>query len=324
MFATAKSVFVIYTLSIAIVIARVRGTKDDASSSTCKNTGSMAKRESLTFCDEYRTLTCCNSQVTDTMLVHHVEMQRSKTSAKCAALWSRFECSKCDHRNEGNGIVDDSARFKVCFSYAKQLFEACREEYFMESGTKIAPCKSTDAICAKLEEYSVDVIEAVELMGAEVIKSKHNGVTSEAFVDDEDVYDFDFNAENEEEDSATNVVEGKSNAWCFDGSLPKKIATTIDRKASSSTKDKKNANTTTKALFKNKYFRKYRKFFTVRWWQRDHRVAKAVMFFIYPLVLITVMYRKYATKIKVFLWKRRSSKMRENAFNAAQTRMKVA
>ena len=105
-----------------------------------KTRTTLREKQPLTFCDDYRSYTCCTSRDTDRILVHHVEMQRQSVSATCASLFGRFECSKCDARNLGgsnrnnnnNNNSEDDDRFKVCSAYAKQLYRACKEEYFVE------------------------------------------------------------------------------------------------------------------------------------------------------------------------------------------------
>ena len=178
-------------LSLCLLCSLASVSRSSSSSATtttmCSNTKQPPMRSPLTFCDDYRSSSCCTTQDTDKMLVHHVEMQRQSVSARCAALYSRFECSKCDARNGGSGLVERRTkssqgstssssnarnRFRVCSGYAKQLYKACKEEYFVEGGSgtnALTPCKSTDAICAKLEEFSEEWEEAVKLMGAEVV-----------------------------------------------------------------------------------------------------------------------------------------------------------
>ena len=123
-----------------------------------------------------------------------------------------------DARNGGNGLVErrtkssqgstpssSNARntFRVCSGYAKQLYKACKEEYFVEGGSgtnALTPCKSTDAICAKLEEFSEEWEEAVKLMGAEVVAREKNSSTD----DDEDEEE----EEEEEEEEGDEDEEG--------------------------------------------------------------------------------------------------------------------
>ena len=91
-------------LQILVFVSARSDDDDDGEKITmerCKNTNDAPKKQPLTFCDDYRSYTCCTSRDTDRILVHHVEMQRQSVSATCASLFGRFECSKCDARNLG-------------------------------------------------------------------------------------------------------------------------------------------------------------------------------------------------------------------------------
>ena len=305
----------------------------------CKNTNDAPKKQPLTFCDDYRSHTCCTSRDTDRILVHHVEMQRQSVSATCASLFGRFECSKCDARNLGgstrnNNNSEDDDRFKVCSAYAKQLYRACKEEYFVEgavgggvgagrgssglisSGGRLTPCKSTDAICAKLEEFSGNWKEAVEMMGAKVVGRTKKKARLE---DDEDEFDDDKEEDKEEEESDDDDDQSTAavvNEWCFDGSVPAKV---FDKKPSK-TDEKKKA--TAKGYRRLKKFR-WRKFLTARYWRRDQRLVK-LLFVVYAFVAALLLYKRNAAKIKLFFWKRKVEKLRANVANAAEMRMKSA
>ena len=133
-------VSLLMTMLLQILFVSARQSDDDdfgekmTMKKRCKNTNDAPKKQPLTFCDDYRSHTCCTSRDTDRILVHHVEMQRQSVSATCASLFGRFECSKCDARNLGgstrnNNNSEDDDRFKVCSAYAKQLYRACKEEY---------------------------------------------------------------------------------------------------------------------------------------------------------------------------------------------------
>ena len=169
-------------LQIRFVSAHIESDDDFGEKMTmkkrCKNTNDAPKKQPLTFCDDYRSHTCCTSRDTDRILVHHVEMQRQSVSATCASLFGRFECSKCDARNLGgstnnnNNNSEDDDRFKVCSAYAKQLYRACKEEYFVEgavgggvgagrgssglisSGGRLTRVKARMRYALKLEEFS--------------------------------------------------------------------------------------------------------------------------------------------------------------------------
>ena len=301
----------------------------------CKNTNDAPKKQPLTFCDDYRSHTCCTSRDTDRILVHHVEMQRQSVSATCASLFGRFECSKCDARNlvgsnRNNNNSEDDDRFKVCSAYAKQLYRACKEEYFVEgavgggvgagrgssglisSGGRLTPCKSTDAICAKLEEFSGNWKEAIEMMGAKVVGRTKKSARLE---DDED--EFDDKEEDKEEESDDDDDQSTAavvNEWCFDGSVPAKV---FDKKPSK-TDEKKKA--TAKGYRRLKKFR-WRKFLTARYWRRDQRLVK-LLFVVYAFVAAILLYKRNASKIKLFFWKRKVEKLRANVANAAEMRMK--
>ena len=302
----------------------------------CKNTNDAPKKQPLTFCDDYRSHTCCTSRDTDRILVHHVEMQRQSVSATCASLFGRFECSKCDARNlvgsnRNNNNSEDDDRFKVCSAYAKQLYRACKEEYFVEgavgggvgagrgssglisSGGRLTPCKSTDAICAKLEEFSGNWKEAIEMMGAKVVGRTKKSARLE---DDEDEFD-DKEEDKEEEESDDDDDQSTAavvNEWCFDGSVPAKV---FDKKPSK-TDEKKKA--TAKGYRRLKKFR-WRKFLTARYWRRDQRLVK-LLFVVYAFVAAILLYKRNASKIKLFFWKRKVEKLRANVANAAEMRMK--
>ena len=303
----------------------------------CKNTNDAPKKQPLTFCDDYRSHTCCTSRDTDRILVHHVEMQRQSVSATCASLFGRFECSKCDARNlvgsnRNNNNSEDDDRFKVCSAYAKQLYRACKEEYFVEgavgggvgagrgssglisSGGRLTPCKSTDAICAKLEEFSGNWKEAVEMMGAKVVgrtKKKARLENNENEFDDDKEDDKEVDESDDDDDQSTAAVV---NEWCFDGSVPAKVF----EKKPSKTDEKKKA--TAKGYRRLKKFR-WRKFLTARYWRRDQRLVK-LLFVVYAFVAAILLYKRNASKIKLFFWKRKVEKLRANVANAAEMRMK--
>ena len=328
-------------LQILVFVSARSDDDDDGEKITmerCKNTNDAPKKQPLTFCDDYRSYTCCTSRDTDRILVHHVEMQRQSVSATCASLFGRFECSKCDARNLGgsnrnnnnnNNNSEDDDRFKVCSAYAKQLYRACKEEYFVEgaagggvgagrgssglisSGGRLTPCKSTDAICAKLEEFSGNWKEAVEMMGAKVVGRTKKSARLE---DDED--EFDDKEEEESDDDDDQSTAAVVNEWCFDGSVPAKV---FDKKPSK-TDEKKKA--TAKGYRRLKKFR-WRKFLTARYWRRDQRFVK-LLFVVYAFVAAILLYKRNAAKIKLFFWKRKVEKLRANVANAAEMRMKSA
>ena len=331
-------------LQIRFVVSAQRSDDDDfgekmTMKKKCKNTNDAPKKQPLTFCDDYRSHTCCTSRDTDRILVHHVEMQRQSVSATCASLFGRFECSKCDARNLGgstrnNNNSEDDDRFKVCSAYAKQLYRACKEEYFVEgavgggvgagrgssglisSGGRLTPCKSTDAICAKLEEFSGNWKEAVEMMGAKVVGRTKKKARLE---DDEDEFDDDKEEDKEEEESDDDDDQSTAavvNEWCFDGSVPAKVF----EKKPSKTDEKKKA--TAKGYRRLKKFR-WRKFLTARYWRRDQRLVK-LLFVVYAFVAALLLYKRNAAKIKLFFWKRKVEKLRANVANAAEMRMKSA
>ena len=327
-----------------VVSAHIQSDDDDfgekmTMKKRCKNTNDAPKKQPLTFCDDYRSHTCCTSRDTDRILVHHVEMQRQSVSATCASLFGRFECSKCDARNLGgstrnNNNSEDDDRFKVCSAYAKQLYRACKEEYFVEgavgggvgagrgssglisSGGRLTPCKSTDAICAKLEEFSGNWKEAVEMMGAKVVGRTKKSARLE---DDEDEFDDDKEEDKEEEESDDDDDQSTAavvNEWCFDGSVPAKVF----EKKPSKTDEKKKA--TAKGYRRLIKFR-WRKFLTARYWRRDQRLVK-LLFVVYAFVAALLLYKRNAAKIKLFFWKRKVEKLRANVANAAEMRMKSA
>lgn len=336
---TTMKFFVVSLLMMLLRILFVSAQSDDGEKMTmkrCKNTNDAPKKQPLTFCDDYRSHTCCTSRDTDRILVHHVEMQRQLVSATCASLFGRFECSKCDARNlvgsnrNNNNNSEDDDRFKVCSAYAKQLYRACKEEYFVEgavgggvgngmgssglisSGGRLTPCKSTDAICAKLEEFSGNWKEAVEMMGAKVVGRTKKSARLE---DDEDVFDDDKeDKEEEESDDDDQSTAAVVNEWCFDGSVPAKV---FDEKPSK-TDEKKKA--TAKGYRRLKKFR-WRKFLTARYWRRDQRFVK-LLFVVYAFVAAILLYKRNAAKIKLFFWKRKVEKLRANVANAAEMRMK--
>ena len=269
------------------------------------------------------------------MLVHHVEMQRQSVSARCAALYSRFECSKCDARNGGSGLVERRTkssqgstssssnarnRFRVCSGYAKQLYKACKEEYFVEGGSgtnALTPCKSTDAICAKLEEFSEEWEEAVKLMGAEVVARKKKSST-----DDDDEEEEEEEEEEGDEDEAGDD-KNRSNAvndWCFDGSVPEKVFEKKPKPNQKTSSDTMKGRSTKSTLSRLKKFR-WRKYLTKRYWQRERRLVK-LLAVIYAFFAVMLLYKKNATKIKMFFWKRRVENLRQNLANAAEMRMK--
>ena len=335
--------FVVSLLMMLLQILFVSAQSDDDGEKMmmkkCKNTNDSPKKQPLTFCDDYRSYTCCTSRDTDRILVHHVEMQRQSVSATCASLFGRFECSKCDARNlvgsnrnnNNNNNSEDDDRFKVCSAYAKQLYRACKEEYFVEgavgggvgagrgssglisSGGRLTPCKSTDAICAKLEEFSGNWKEAIEMMGAKVVGRTKKSARLE---DDEDEFD-DKEEDKEEEESDDDDDQSTAavvNEWCFDGSVPAKV---FDKKPSK-TDEKKKA--TAKGYRRLKKFR-WRKFLTARYWRRDQRLVK-LLFVVYAFVAAILLYKRNAAKIKLFFWKRKVEKLRANVANAAEMRMK--
>jgi len=312
-------------------VTHVRAEKEAVGA--CENTKQPPVRASLTFCDDYRASTCCSSQDTDRMLIHHVEMQRQSVSPTCAALYSRFECSKCDGRNLGRGgLVEriygggsgssgssksksgnngSSDRFKVCASYAKQLYKACKEEYFVEgvggAATGIlTPCKSTDAICATLEEFSGDWREAVEMMGAEVIGGKKKSADDEEEEDEED------DEEDEIEENQSSALAKKE--WCFDGSVP------VFKKPKPVKKKPAPTKGATSAFSRLKSFR-WKKLLTKRFWRRDQRLAKLLVV-LYAFLVAIFLYKKNKTRIQTFFWKRRVENLRRNVANAAEMRMK--
>ena len=328
---------------LQILFVSARQSDDDGEKMTmkkrCKNTNDAPKKQPLTFCDDYRSHTCCTSRDTDRILVHHVEMQRQSVSATCASLFGRFECSKCDARNLGgsnrnNNNSEDDDRFKVCSAYAKQLYRACKEEYFVEgavgggvgagrgssglisSGGRLTPCKSTDAICAKLEEFSGNWKEAVEMMGAKVVDRTKKKARLE---DDEDEFDDDKEEDKEVEESDDDDDQSTAavvNEWCFDGSVPAKV---FEKKPSKIDEKKK---ATAKGYRRLKKFR-WRKFLTARYWRRDQRLVK-LLFVVYAFVAALLLYKRNAAKIKLFFWKRKVEKLRANVANAAEMRMKSA
>ena len=340
---TTMKFFVVSLLMMLLRILFVSAQSDDGEKMTmkrCKNTNDAPKKQPLTFCDDYRSHTCCTSRDTDRILVHHVEMQRQSVSATCASLFGRFECSKCDARNlvgsnrNNNNNSEDDDRFKVCSAYAKQLYRACKEEYFVEgavgggvgngmgssglisSGGRLTPCKSTDAICAKLEEFSGNWKEAVEMMGAKVVGRTKKKARLE---DDEDEFDDDKEEDKEEEESDDDDDQSTAavvNEWCFDGSVPAKVF----EKKPSKTDEKKKA--TAKGYRRLKKFR-WRKFLTARYWRRDQRLVK-LLFVVYAFVAALLLYKRNAAKIKLFFWKRKVEKLRANVANAAEMRMKSA
>ena len=306
--------------------------EDATTTTTCSNTKQPPMRSPLTFCDDYRSSSCCTPQDTDKMLVHHVEMQRQSVSARCAALYSRFECSKCDARNGGNGLVERSTKsskgstssssnarntFKVCSGYAKQLYKACKEEYFVEGGSgtnALTPCKSTDAICAKLEEFSEEWDEAVKLMGAEVVARKKKSSTDD---DDEEEDDDDEEGGDEDEEGDDKNRSNTVNDWCFDGSVPEKV---FEKKPKPNQKTSQRHPDTKSTFSRLKKFR-WRKYLTKRYWQRERRLVK-LLAVIYAFFAVMLLYKKNATKIKMFFWKRRVENLRQNLANAAEMRMK--
>ena len=337
---TTMKFFAVSLLMMLLQILFVSAQSDDdgekmMTKKRCKNTNDSPKKQPLTFCDDYRSYTCCTSRDTDRILVHHVEMQRQSVSATCASLFGRFECSKCDARNlvgsnRNNNNSEDDDRFKVCSAYAKQLYRACKEEYFVEgavgggvgagrgssglisSGGRLTPCKSTDAICAKLEEFSGNWKEAVEMMGAKVVGRTKKSARLE---DDEDEFD-DKEEEEESDDDDDQSTAAVVNEWCFDGSVPAKV---FDKKPSKGDEKKK---ATAKGYRRLKKFR-WRKFLTARYWRRDQRLVK-LLFVVYAFVAAILLYKRNAAKIKLFFWKRKVEKLRANVANAAEMRMKSA
>ncbi len=325
-------------------IAFVSAQSDDTSTmKRCKNTNDYPKKQPLTFCDDYRSYTCCTSRDTDRILVHRVEMQRQSVSATCASLFGRFECSSCDARNlvgssrNNNNNSDGDDRFKVCSAYAKQLYRACKEEYFVEgavgggvgngrgssglisSGGRLTPCKSTDAICAKLEEFRGNWKEAVEMMGAKVVgRTKKSARLEDNEDDDDDDKEKEEEEESDDDDQSTAAVV---NEWCFDGSVPAKV---FDKKPSKTDEKKKaTAKGGTKSAFSSRRLKKFRwrKFLTARYWRRDQRLVK-LLFVVYSFVAAILLYKRNAAKIKLFFWKRKVEKLRSNVANAAEMRMK--
>ena len=282
----------------------------------CKNTGQEPHKASLTFCDRYRAKTCCLDD--KQMLVHHVEMQRLNTSQSCSEVFSRFECSKCDYRNLGEGLSIKGGsdkkvgRQKACEGFAELLYEKCRSDFFVETEgeMKLAPCKSSDAICAQLSEFATNAKEAVELMGAEVVKDDALGLGKRAGIGVE-----------EDDDEEEEEMSLSKRTWCFDGALPPYLAgSSNNRKKTSSSR---NSSKKGKSGFskKSKRWKRWKRIFMRSLWLHNNRLAKFSMagYFVSIALFFS---RRYSGAIRAHLLRRRIEKMRSRALDAAQRRAK--
>jgi len=189
----------------------------------------------------------------------------------------------------------------------------------ISSGGRLTPCKSTDAICAKLEEFRGNWKEAVEMMGAKVVgRTKKSARLEDNEDDDDDDKEKEEEEESDDDDQSTAAVV---NEWCFDGSVPAKV---FDKKPSKTDEKKKaTAKGGTKSAFFSRRLKKFRwrKFLTARYWRRDQRLVK-LLFVVYSFVAAILLYKRNAAKIKLFFWKRKVEKLRSNVANAAEMRMK--
>ena len=77
----------------------------------------------------------------------------------------------------------------------------------------------------------------------------------------------------------------------------------------------------TKSTFSRLKKFRWRKYLTKRYWQRERRLVK-LLAVIYAFFAVMLLYKKNATKIKMFFWKRRVENLRQNLANAAEMRMK--
>mmetsp|Transcript_45881 Transcript_45881/g.73415 ORF Transcript_45881/g.73415 Transcript_45881/m.73415 type:complete len:325 (+) Transcript_45881:119-1093(+) len=138
----------------------------------------------LTFCQEYKSATCCDKGTTDHVRRVVFNMQSNQFGARCRDAWTALECSICDPRA---GVLPKTA---VCASTCDTLYDACAEEYFAEDAMqRLTPCRPSDTICTKLREWLTGGGEAMcKAAGYEVVSA------------------------------AAAAAAGAVGGWCFEGS----------------------------------------------------------------------------------------------------------
>ena len=175
-----------------------------------------AKGKGLTFCDAYRSKTCCDSKQTNEVRTRVVHMQMNGFSEQCRDAWSGVECAAaCDAR------VGVSEGAPMCERACDALYAACREDFFAEDASqRLVPCRPSDTICTQLKEW----VGAGKGKGAEACRA-----------------------------AGYDVVARGSDAWCFDGSMISSSSSSSSSSwSSSSSSTKKDSKTTSSSKPKGK------------------------------------------------------------------------
>ena len=211
-----RAIVVVMTLAIVASGTTVKADGTEGLGETCASkTAAFAayaregqkpsKGKGLSFCDGYRTSTCCGKEQTDAVRVRVVHMQLNGFSETCRDAWAGVECSVCDAR------VGVAEGMPICERACDALYRACKDDFFAEdSSQRLVPCRPSDTICTKLSEWVGDDVSA---KGAEMCKA-----------------------------AGYDPVSLSSSRWCFDGasaaSSSSSRSKSRDRSSSSSSKKK--------------------------------------------------------------------------------------
>lgn len=227
-----RGVFVVVVVALALVASgrMVRADGTEGLGETCASkTAAFAayaregqkpsKGKGLSFCDAYRTSTCCGKEQTDAVRVRVVHMQLNGFSETCRDAWAGVECSVCDAKVG----VAEGIKIPICERACDALYRACKDDFFAEdSSQRLVPCRPSDTICTKLSEWVGDDVSA---KGAEMCKA-----------------------------AGYDPVSLGSSRWCFDGASATLSSSSRSKSrdtSSSSSKKKKSSRTKKKSSGKS-------------------------------------------------------------------------
>eukprot|EP00483_Globobulimina_turgida_P012287 UN12309 len=172
---TVAGVFAILWLLVVVIkptgtAKKIRNSEKNGYDGQCKRLNNAAfsgypSSSSLSYCNQYRYKTCCNSTHTDNIkrkIYPYFELSDDVFPDACRTIGTKIGCSVCDPR------VGTEELHGLCPDVCDEWYSACKNAFFYYSHNVLSPCPADGIVCSRLKTIVTNGHDLCNAAGYEI------------------------------------------------------------------------------------------------------------------------------------------------------------